>query len=144
MKANDASGISSAQGFAGEIVWRPTAEWIERSNLRRFMDAHGIPSLDELQRRSTSDIAWFWDAVLRDLGIQFHEPYSEVVDLSRGIAWPRWCVSGGMNIVHNCLDRYAGAASAISPSPSVGGYRATNLLQTPHRGLTPCAARRIV
>jgi acetyl-CoA synthetase len=72
------------------------------------MDAHGIASLDELQRRSTDDIAWFWNAVLRDLGIQFHEPYSEIVDLSRGIAWPRWCVGGGMNIVHNCLDKCAG------------------------------------
>ena len=94
--------------LGGEIVWRPGTEWIERSNLRRFMGAHGIASLDELQRRSTSDIAWFWDAVMRDLAIQFHEPYSEMVDLSRGLAWPRWCVGGGMNIVHNCLDKYAG------------------------------------
>ncbi len=94
--------------LGGEIVWRPTADWIERSNLRRFMDAHGIASPEELQRRSTDDIAWFWDAVLRDLGIEFHTPYSQVVDLSRGIALPRWCVGGGMNIVHNCLDKYAG------------------------------------
>lgn len=98
----------NACDFGGEIVWRPTPECVANSNLRRFMDAHGIASLDELQRRSTSDIAWFWNAVMRDLGIQFHKPYSEIVDLSRGIAWPRWCVGGGMNIVHNCLDKYAG------------------------------------
>ncbi len=98
----------NACDFGGEIVWRPSPECVANSNLRRFMDAHGIASLDELQRRSTSDIAWFWDAVMRDLGIQFHEPYSEIVDLSHGIAWPRWCVGGGMNIVHNCLDKYAG------------------------------------
>src|SRR5438309_1612448 len=94
--------------FGGEIVWRPTPELVARSNLKRFMDRHGIASLDELQRRSTMDIAWFWDSVLRELDIQFYEPYSRVVDLSRGIEWPQWCVGGRMNIVHNCLDKYAG------------------------------------
>jgi acetyl-CoA synthetase len=59
-------------------------------------------------RRSTTDIAWFWDAVLRDLDIQFYEPYSRVVDLSEGKPWARWCVGGEMNIVHNMLDKYAG------------------------------------
>ena len=98
----------SAFAADDEIVWRPGAQWIEQSNLKRFMDAHGLASLEELQRRSTSDIAWFWDAVLRDLGIEFYEPYSEIVDLSRGPAWPRWCVGGEMNIVHNCLDKHAG------------------------------------
>ena len=92
----------------GGIVWWPTPEIIAQSHLRRFMLAHGIASLDELQRRSTGDIAWFWDAVLRDLGIEFHTPYSQVVDLSGGVQWPQWCVGGGMNIVHNCLDKYAG------------------------------------
>ena len=59
-------------------------------------------------RRSTTDIAWFWDAVLSDLDIQFYKPYSRVVDLSEGKPWARWCVGGEMNIVHNMLDKYAG------------------------------------
>ena len=72
------------------------------------MARHGLPSLDALQRRSTNDIEWFWDAVLRDLDIQFATPYSRIVDVSRGMAWPEWCPDGEMNIVHNLLDRYAG------------------------------------
>src|SRR5437879_3433500 len=79
-----------------------------QSNLRRFMGTHGLTSLDELQRRSTADIAWFWNAVLRDLDIRFRRPYSRVVDLARGIAWPQWCIGGVMNIADNCLDKYAG------------------------------------
>jgi acetyl-CoA synthetase len=58
-------------------------------------------------RRSTTDIAWFWDTVLRDLDIEFSKPYSHVVDLSQGKPWARWCVDGEMNIVHNLLDKYA-------------------------------------
>src|SRR5881394_2575398 len=94
--------------FGGEIVWRPTPEMIAQSNLTRFMRAHDLRSLEALQHRSTSDLDWFWNAVLRDLGIRFRQPYSRVFDLSRGIAWPEWCVGGVMNIVDNCLDKYAG------------------------------------
>ncbi|PYU00902.1 MAG: hypothetical protein DMG34_18850, partial [Acidobacteria bacterium] len=58
-------------------------------------------------RRSTRDVAWFWDTVLRDLDIQFYKPYSRVVNLSDGKPWAKWCVGGEMNIVHNLLDKYA-------------------------------------
>src|ERR1051325_3562423 len=97
--------------FGGEIVWRPTPELIAQSNLKRFMDRHGIGSFDELMQRSTTDIAWFWEAVMRELDIRFYQPYSAIVGLSPGMAWPRWCVGGQMNIVHNCLDKRAGAAT---------------------------------
>ncbi len=92
--------------FGGEIVWRPTPEYVERSHLKRFMDRHGIATFEELLDRSTTDLEWFWNAVLEDLDIEFYEPYSQVVDLSRGIAWPQWCVGGRLNIVHNCLDKW--------------------------------------
>src|SRR5213083_119616 len=92
---------------SGEIVWRPTPELIAGSNLKRFMDAHGLASLEDLQRRSVTDIAWFWDAILKTLGIRLDQPYARVVDLSRGPAWAQWCIGGKMNIVRSCLDKYA-------------------------------------
>jgi acetyl-CoA synthetase len=82
-----------------------------QSNLARFIAGCDVSSLDELQTRSTADIGWFWNAVLDDLDIRFRRPYSRVADLSRGIAWPEWCVGGEMNIVDNCLDKYAGTAT---------------------------------
>src|ERR1051325_3980135 len=97
--------------FGGEIVWRPTPEWIAQSHLERFRKKHGLVSFDELMRRSTTDIGWFWGAVLKDLKIEFYKPYSQIFDLSRGIPWPRWCVDGELNIVHNCLDKRAGTAT---------------------------------
>lgn len=57
-------------------------------------------------KRSTTDIAWFWEAVFEDLGIEFYEPYTQVIDLSEGIEWPKWCVGAKLNIVHNCLDKW--------------------------------------
>ncbi|HEY2589656.1 MAG TPA: AMP-binding protein [Tepidisphaeraceae bacterium] len=105
--------MSHAPAFIppGEIVWRPTPELIEASQLTRFMRRNGIGTLGELMSRSTSDIAWFWDAVLKELGIRFAHPYSRVVDLTGGIERPRWCIDGQMNIIDNLLDRYAGTAT---------------------------------
>ena len=94
--------------FGGDIVWRPTPEIIARSHLKKFMAAHGIAGFDDLLARSTSDVAWFTDAVLKYLNILFQKPYTAVVDLSNGIAWPQWCVGGRLNIAYNCVDKYYG------------------------------------
>ncbi len=98
--------------FDQEVAWTPDPEWISGSNLARFMTAHQIGSLDELQSRSVTEPEWFWDAVLKDLDIRFYSPYSRVLDTSDGIAFPAWCVDGSMNIVHNCLDKWQGPETA--------------------------------
>ena len=103
--------------FGGNIVWEPTPEYVEHANLTRFMRQYGISDFSELMRRSTEEVGWFTDAVLKFLDIQFYEPYSQVVDLSDGIQFPKWCVDGKMNIVHNCVDKIQG--SAISNQPAV-------------------------
>jgi acetyl-CoA synthetase len=94
--------------FGGEFVWHPPPDLIAQSNLQRFIQKHELGSYEELMRRSTTDIEWFWETVLGDLDIQFYKPYSRVVDLTGGKPWARWCVGGEMNIVHNMLDKYAG------------------------------------
>ncbi|PYL06440.1 MAG: AMP-dependent synthetase [Verrucomicrobia bacterium] len=94
--------------FGGEFVWHPSSELVTQSNLQQFIDKHRLGSYKELMRKSTTDIAWFWNAVLCALGIQFYKPYSQIVDLSEGKPWARWCVDGEMNVVHNMLDKYAG------------------------------------
>jgi acetyl-CoA synthetase len=101
--------LSEAQfPFGQEIVWTPDDEVVQQSRLKRFMDRHGLDSLGALMERSARDVAWFWEAALEDLGIEFYEPYDQIVDLSRGVQWPTWCVGGKMNIVHNCLDKWIG------------------------------------
>jgi acetyl-CoA synthetase len=92
--------------FNQPIVWRPDEEYLGRSRLKRFMARHGLSTFEELMERSTTDLAWFWEAIFEDLGIEFYEPYTQVVDLSRGIQWPTWCVDAKLNIVHNCLDKW--------------------------------------
>ena len=89
------------------IAWRPSAEDLERSRLRRFMAAHGIAEYGALLERAAADPAWFWDAVVRDLELEWFTPYAQVMDLSAGVPWARWFTGGTYNYVHNALDRFA-------------------------------------
>ncbi len=89
------------------IAWRPSPAYIERSRLRRFMERHGIGTVAELLARSTADIAWFWDAVIQDLELEWFTPYTQVVDLTRGVEWPRWFPGGRYNYVHDAVDKHA-------------------------------------
>lgn len=87
-------------------VWNPSEDYIRRSNLKAFMDRHEIGSFEELLRRSVENVSWFTDELIKFLGIEFQKPYSKVIDLSEGIQFPKWCVDGELNIVHNCLDKW--------------------------------------
>jgi acetyl-CoA synthetase len=100
------------KGFPNKdnFIWHPTAEYIEQAHLTKFMHQHNLSDFNELMQRSTEDVAWFTEAVLQYLDIHFYTPYSEVLDLSQGITWPRWVVGGKMNIVHNLLDKYIGTS----------------------------------
>jgi len=102
------SASSDAFPFNQEVVWTPDAQVVADSNLRAFMDTHGVPDLETLRERAAEDIGWFWEAVLDDLDIEFYEDYDQIVDLSDGIQRPTWCVDGSMNIVHNLLDKWQG------------------------------------
>ena len=93
-----------------ELAWEPTPEYVERARVTRFMQAHGIGSINELRQRSVEDVEWYWDAAVRDLGIEFATPYERVLDSSRGAPWATWFVGGRINLTTACVDRWADAA----------------------------------
>lgn len=98
------------------IAWRPTEDVIARAQLSRFISFCDLGAFDALYQRSVADIEWFTEQVLRFLDIQFDKPYERILDLSRGVQWPRWCAGGELNIVKSCVDRWEGAAVARQPA----------------------------
>jgi acetyl-CoA synthetase len=71
------------------------------------MAAWDIDGLDRLRQRAADDPAWFWDAVVKDLGWHFDTPYDTVLDLSEGVEFPHWFVGGTTNLASTCVDRHA-------------------------------------
>ena len=124
------------------FVWRPDSGTVEHANVTRLMRAHGIDSLAELTERSVAEPAWFWDAVVRDLDLEFSTPYDRVVDLSRGPEWATWFVGGRTNLARQCVDRWSERdpdAPAVIWEAEDGEVRTATYSEL--RGLTDAVAR---
>ncbi len=90
-----------------QFAWQPDDATIARAQLTRFVACCGCDSFDDLYQRSIRDVAWFTERLLRFLDLQFDQPYTQIVDLSLGIQFPRWCVGAKLNITKSCLERWA-------------------------------------
>ena len=88
-------------------LWKPSQEIIDYSNIGRFMKRHRIAGYRDLVARSITDIEWFWNSAVEELGVEFYRPFDTLLDTSNGIPWSRWFVGGQVNLAHNCLDRHA-------------------------------------
>lgn len=88
-------------------AWQPTPEYAAATRVMRFARDQGIDDYQKLVRRSAEQPEWFWDAVVRWLGIEFTPHYDRVVDISGGIEWPTWFCGGRLNAAWNCVGRWA-------------------------------------
>jgi acetyl-CoA synthetase len=91
---------------ASKWIWEPSPEFAAATNVRRFMDRLGTPTLGEFLCYSTDHLEEFWARVVDEVGIEWAEPYRQVLDVSRGVEWARWFTGGRLNIAANCLDRH--------------------------------------
>ncbi len=96
--------------------WTPTSDYVENANVTRLGRAAGLEGLEELRAKSVADIGWYWDAVVRDLGLPFREPYDAVVDLSAGIEHPDWFTGARLNILDATIERWQGADDRDRPA----------------------------
>ena len=89
------------------IRWEP-GEAYQNCRLAQFLEFCDAADMAELHEKNAADPAWFWDAAIRFLDVQFYEPYDQMLDLSKGIQHPAWCLGGKTNLVLNCLDKHRG------------------------------------
>jgi acetyl-CoA synthetase len=103
--------IPSPAAFA----WKPDAETVQRSNLFRFLREHKMKDPDELLTRSQEDPEWFWDAMVKQLGIEFSTPYTKVLDDTEP-EFPKWFVGGRLNLANDCVYKHARGRAASHPA----------------------------
>src|SRR5687768_13503526 len=88
-------------------IWKPDPDFAARTNAARWMARLGFTDVREFREWSAREIEAFWEALVREIGIQWHEPFERVLDDSRGVEWTRWFTGGRLNIAENCVDRHA-------------------------------------
>jgi len=87
-------------------VWQPSPESVNDMKLFQFMQKLGFADYDPFYAQSVADIAWFWDEVVKDIGLPWFQPYERVLDDNLGFAWPKWFVGGKLNAAHIAVDRW--------------------------------------
>ncbi len=87
-------------------MWKPPKELVEESNVKKFMEKHGIGHYQSLVKRSAEDIEWFWKAAAEELKVEWSEKPKKILDMSKGIQWAEWFIGGKLNITYNCVDRH--------------------------------------
>jgi acetyl-CoA synthetase len=88
--------------MADNEFYNPSAELVANSNIKKFMDKHGIKSYDELLKRAENQ-EWYWGEVAKEL--EWFKPFTKVLDDSKAPFF-KWFADGNINITHNCLDRH--------------------------------------
>ncbi len=114
------------------VVWQPRKVVVDDSRAMRFARSHGIDTYEDLARRAIDEPHWFWAAVCEELGIVWHKPFEDVLDLSKGIEWPRWFAGGHMNYVTSAVDRHLpnrAASVALSWEGDDGSTRAVTFAE---------------
>jgi acetyl-CoA synthetase len=97
-----------------EFAWHPDQSVIEHARLTEFLRFTGHKSFEDLYAYSIAEVGSFTEQVISFLKIHFERPFEQVLDLSRGPEWPRWCVGGRMNIVQSCLQHDSEAVALIA------------------------------
>jgi acetyl-CoA synthetase len=96
------------------MIWEPAREFIEQTNVWRFMERLGFSDREAFLRFSREQPERFWDEIMREMRVEWFEPYTRVLDASRGPEWTQWFLGGRLNIAHDCLDRWADDPARIA------------------------------
>ncbi|KAA0008506.1 MAG: acetate--CoA ligase [Thermoplasmata archaeon] len=85
-------------------VFYPPEEIVRNSNVKKWMDKHGIKDYDELLERA-KDIEWFWGEMAKEV-VNWYEPPKKVLEWNP--PYSEWFVGAKYNIVHDALDKHIG------------------------------------
>src|SRR6266702_1664153 len=88
-------------------AWSPTSEQMQSSRLWRFMRAHDCATYAQLCEQAARDPDWFWDSLIKELGIVCSRPYHSVMDTSAGLPFTSCFPCGLLNAYDSAVLRHS-------------------------------------
>jgi acetyl-CoA synthetase len=107
------------------MIWNPSREFVEATNVWRFMQRLGFRDREAFLSFSSEQPERFWPEILQEMKVEWFEPFTKVLDASRGVEWTQWFSGGRLNTAHNCLDRWAGTGRTACIWESENGQTRT-------------------
>src|ERR1700693_6078351 len=115
-------------GHAGELLWRPGAERLERANLTQYLRwlaqrGRQFDSYADLWRWSVEDLDGFWGSVWDYFEICSSKPYERVL-ARREMPGAQWFPGARLNYAEHALRSERGNAEALLYLSERHGLRA--------------------
>ena len=82
-------------------IFEPPKKIVAESNVKKFMDEHGIKTVEELYRKA-EDQEWFWGELSKE--VHWYKNWDKVV--TGDPPYYKWFEGGKTNITYNALDRH--------------------------------------
>ena len=86
-----------------ETSWYPTDDVLKSSNIYQMMLANDFESYKEFWKWSATEKESFWEQTIKNLQIQFYQPYTSLLDVSKGVERASWLKGSKLNIVDSCF-----------------------------------------
>ena len=96
-----------------KAAWAPSEKIIKSSNLYTMMQKHDCKTYHEFWQWSIQAKTKFWEETVSNLGIQFKQPFSTILDISKGVEHPQWLHGAQLNIVDSCFQNDANAIAIV-------------------------------
>jgi len=77
------------------------------------MQQVGVDYYGSLHAWSTENRADYWRLAIKRLGLQFHQPYTSVLETPQGAEHPRWLSGARFNIVETCFQGDPAAPAVV-------------------------------
>lgn len=94
-------------------IWEPSKEIIDQSNIYKMMQVHGFENYDDFWKWSVANKETFWEETIQNLGIEFAQKYTSILDVSEGVQNPKWLKNAKFNIVDACFQNEENSVAVI-------------------------------
>lgn len=78
-----------------------------------MMQKHDCKTYHDFWRWSINHKSDFWQETVSNLDIQLKQPFSTILDISKGVEQPQWLKGAQLNIVDSCFQNDANAIAVI-------------------------------
>ena len=86
-----------------EASWYPGDDVLKDSNIYQMMLKNNFANYPDFREWSVRNKEAFWEQTVKSLNIQFHQKYSSILDISKGVEHPLWLKGAQLNIVDSCF-----------------------------------------
>lgn len=95
----------------------PDPEFIATTHLGRWLTELNLTSRVAFHQWSVENRSTFWAEIVKRLSIAFMQQPEKIIDLTQGVAHPKWLINAKFNIVESCFQAPPTHVAVIEKDP---------------------------